>query len=87
MVLKGSYDLVVFDEINIALRDAFIRLEDFLKFSDERPVSQEWILTGRGALPEIIENAINTVRSFGYDYWLEKTTTGSKVKSIVKELA
>ena len=56
-ILKSKYDLIVFDEINIALRDRFIPLKDFLGFLKQKPDSQEWILTGRGAPPQIIKEA------------------------------
>jgi cob(I)alamin adenosyltransferase len=56
-ILKNKYDLIVFDEVNIALRDGFISLKDFLIFLRQKPESQEWILTGRGASSNIIKEA------------------------------
>lgn len=38
-------------------------------------------------LPEIISNAIDTVRAFGYVTWLSDTTMGKKIRNIVQELA
>ena len=38
-------------------------------------------------LPVIIEDAISTVRVFGFDYWLKNTCSGIAIKKIVKELA
>lgn len=54
---KKKYDLIIFDEINIAFRDEFIPLKDFFEFLRRKPESQEWILTGRGAPPQIIKDA------------------------------
>ena len=56
-VLKNKYDLIVFDEINIAFRDGFIPLKDFFEFLRKKPESQEWILTGREAPPRLIKKA------------------------------
>ena len=38
-------------------------------------------------LPEIISDAIDTVRAFGYITWLNESTMGLKVRNIVKKLA
>ena len=56
-IFKNKYDLIVFDEINIALRDKFIPLKDFIEFLKRKPVSGEWILTGRGIPSQIIKEA------------------------------
>ncbi len=56
-VLNNKYDLIVFDEINIALRDGFIRLKDFKELLKQKLDSQEWILTGRKVPCEIIKEA------------------------------
>ena len=56
-VLKNKYDVVVFDEVNIALKEGFIPLKDFLEFSKQKSNSQEWVLTGRGAPMRIIKKA------------------------------
>lgn len=37
-------------------------------------------------LPVNILDAINTCNLFGFDYWIERTTFGEKIQSIVKEL-
>jgi len=38
-------------------------------------------------LPTMIENAIETVRSLGMEYWLKNTTAGPRIKRIVSKLA
>ena len=55
--MKEEYNLVIFDEVNIALRDKFILLKDFLSFLKEKPLHQEWILTGRGAPDKVLKEA------------------------------
>lgn len=36
---------------------------------------------------KIIEEAIDTVNTFGFDYWLNITSSGIKIKNIVKSLS
>lgn len=37
-------------------------------------------------LPNVILNGVDTVEKFGVEYWLKTTTTGDKVREIVKKL-
>jgi hypothetical protein len=39
------------------------------------------------ALPQIIEDAISTVRMFGWNHWEAQTTMGRAAKQIVKDLS
>ncbi|WP_305045426.1 cob(I)yrinic acid a,c-diamide adenosyltransferase [Geoalkalibacter sp.] len=52
-----SYDLVVLDEINGVLRRDLLELGEFLQFLDKRAPGTELVLTGRDALPEVLERA------------------------------
>ncbi|HHU69448.1 MAG TPA: cob(I)yrinic acid a,c-diamide adenosyltransferase [Thermoanaerobacterales bacterium] len=56
-VNSGEYNLVVLDEINIALYYNLIPLEEVLQLIDEKPDDVELVLTGRYAPSEIIEKA------------------------------
>ncbi len=57
-VLKaGDHDLVILDEINLALAFNLISLEEGLEALRLRPPWVEVVLTGRQAPPEIIELA------------------------------
>ncbi len=57
-VLKaGEHDLVILDEINLALAFNLISLEEGLEALRRRPPRVEVVLTGRQAPPEIIELA------------------------------
>ena len=49
--------LVLLDEINIALKYHYLDVEVVLSDLRQRPAMQHVILTGRGALPQIIEAA------------------------------
>jgi len=52
-----AYDIVILDEINVAVDHGLIPLADLLGLMDVKPESVELILTGRNARPEIIEKA------------------------------
>ena len=56
-MLKGGYDLLVLDEINIAIYRGFITLEQVLDLLDKKPASLELILTGRYAPEALIQRA------------------------------
>ena len=57
VVSGGEYDIVVLDEINVAVDFGLVQKEEVLKLMDERPANVELILTGRHAAQEIIERA------------------------------
>jgi cob(I)alamin adenosyltransferase len=52
-----EYDVVILDEINMAVDYGLIVLSDLLQLIDSKPTSVELVLTGRNAKPEIIEKA------------------------------
>ena len=58
-IASGDYDLVVLDEINVALFLDLISMEQMLSLLDNRG-GTDLILTGRYAAPEIIEMADST---------------------------
>jgi len=56
-VENRQYDIVILDEINMAIDYGLIGLSDVLQLIDSKPTSVELILTGRNARPEIMEKA------------------------------
>lgn len=56
-VKSGKYDIVVLDEINVALNLKLIQIEKVLRLIREKPVETELVLTGRKAPKEILEAA------------------------------
>jgi cob(I)alamin adenosyltransferase len=52
-----EYDIVVLDEINMAVDYGLVPLADLLELIDSKPETVELVLTGRNAKPEIIEKA------------------------------
>ena len=56
-VLSGNYDLVVLDEVNVALGLNLIELDEVVKLIRDKPSDIELILTGRYADTKLIELA------------------------------
>jgi cob(I)alamin adenosyltransferase len=57
IIQQGTYDLVILDEINVALDYKLLSVEDVLSLLREKPEHMELVLTGRYAQPEIIKQA------------------------------
>lgn len=57
VVKSGGYDIVILDEINVALNLKLINLAEVLELIKNKPKHVELILTGRYAPEEIIEAA------------------------------
>ena len=51
---NNEYDMLILDEINISLRDGFLRKEELLNIIRTKPRNLELVLTGRGAKREVI---------------------------------
>jgi len=56
-LINGEYDIVVLDEINVALFFELLTVEEVLQVMDAKPPHVELILTGRRVPPELIEKA------------------------------
>ena len=56
-MLSGKYDLVVLDEVNVALHFGLLKPADVLALCDEKPPSVELVLTGRRAPAALIRRA------------------------------
>jgi len=57
MMASGNYDLIVLDEINIALRYDYLDVNDVISGLDARDDRTSVILTGRDAKAELIDYA------------------------------
>lgn len=57
VLAEKKYDLVIFDEITIALHYNLITLPELLNVIRKRPENSEIVLTGRAAPPELYELA------------------------------
>jgi cob(I)alamin adenosyltransferase len=65
-----SWDMLILDEINIAVRDGFLKEEAVLSLLETKPKKLELVLTGRGATEKIIEKAdlVSEVREVKHPY-------------------
>ncbi len=57
VILAGEHDLVILDEINLALTHNLVSREEVFQVLRERPPWVEVVLTGRQAPPELVEMA------------------------------
>ncbi len=56
-MLSGKYDMVILDEVNVAVYFKLIPLDDVIKLIEQKPPEVELILTGRYAEGAVIELA------------------------------
>ncbi|MCD6568166.1 MAG: cob(I)yrinic acid a,c-diamide adenosyltransferase [Dehalococcoidia bacterium] len=65
-----SWDMLVLDEINVAVRDTFLSEEEVLSLLEAKPEKLELILTGRGATGGIVDKAdlVSEVRKVKHPY-------------------
>lgn len=52
-----KYDMIILDEINISLRDGFLKKDELLNIIKMKPHGLELVLTGRGAKGDVIRYA------------------------------
>ena len=56
-MLSNNYDLVILDEVCVAIYYSLVKTEDIVSLMAEKPETVELILTGRYCPPELIEKA------------------------------
>lgn len=57
IVNGGEYDMVILDEINVALDFKLLPIDEVMELIRNRPVHVEMVLTGRNAPAQIMEEA------------------------------
>jgi cob(I)alamin adenosyltransferase len=69
-IMSGKYDMVILDEINVALDFKLIALTEVIQLIKNKPENLDLILTGRYAPPEIIELAdtVSEVKEVKHHY-------------------
>ncbi|MDI6726192.1 MAG: cob(I)yrinic acid a,c-diamide adenosyltransferase [Smithellaceae bacterium] len=69
-IAGGDYDLIILDEINVALDFGLIPLAEVVELIKTRPAALDLVLTGRYAPPEIIAMAdtVSEVREIKHHY-------------------
>jgi cob(I)alamin adenosyltransferase len=56
-VKKNDVNLLILDEINVAVDYGLIPLEELVEFINQKPENLELVLTGRYAHPEVVKRA------------------------------
>lgn len=56
-LLSGQYDMVILDEVNIAVHYGLLGADDVLRLLDKKPPKTEVIITGRYADEKLIKKA------------------------------
>lgn len=57
IITSGEYDLVILDEINVALHYGLLEVDDVLDLLEQKPTPVELVLTGRYADERIMHKA------------------------------
>lgn len=57
LMLKNEFDIIVLDEICVAIHFGLIKIEDVIEFMHDKPESVELILTGRYCPDRLIASA------------------------------
>lgn len=57
IIKKDEFDLIILDEINVAVDFKLINLDDVLGLINDKPEKLELVLTGRYAHPELVKVA------------------------------
>jgi cob(I)alamin adenosyltransferase len=67
---ENNYQLLILDEINISLRDGFLKAEEVLEILETKPRELEIVLTGRGAPRAIIKKAdlVSEIKEIKHPY-------------------
>jgi cob(I)alamin adenosyltransferase len=55
LIVDPDYDFVLLDELNIAIRNDYVSIEEVVAFLKNRPRDKHICITGRDARPELME--------------------------------
>jgi cob(I)alamin adenosyltransferase len=69
-MLSGTYDIVILDEVNVALHLRLVPLADVISLIEKKPESVHLILSGRHAHEEVIRRAhlVTEMRSIKHPF-------------------
>jgi cob(I)alamin adenosyltransferase len=72
LISSSEYDMVILDEINIAVHHKLFSVDELLKVLDTKPAGVELVLTGRYAHKKIIEKADLVTEMKEIKHYLQK---------------
>jgi cob(I)alamin adenosyltransferase len=69
-IKSGIYDIVILDEINVAISLGLVTVDDALSLIDSKAELMDIVLTGRNAAPEIVDRAdlVTEMREIKHPY-------------------
>jgi cob(I)alamin adenosyltransferase len=56
-VKSGEYEVIVLDEINVAIAEGLIKIDDVMEMLENKPEELDIVMTGRGAHERVIDKA------------------------------
>ena len=70
VIASGDYQLVILDEINNAVKEGLLSIDEVLDIIDKKPPLLHLILTGRDAHPRLVERAdlVSEVREIKHPF-------------------
>jgi cob(I)alamin adenosyltransferase len=72
VIEKKGHDVVILDEINVAVHYGLITVHDALALMDLKPDTLELVLTGRDAPPEVIKRADLVTEMVAVKHYFDK---------------
>jgi len=72
LMLSRVYDIIILDEVNVAVSFGLLPVEAVLEFIDQKPKALELVLTGRFADPKILEKADLVTEMKNQKHYFEK---------------
>jgi cob(I)alamin adenosyltransferase len=57
LMLSGKYDILILDELNVAVSIGLLEIDDVMKLLDKKPADMDIVITGRGADQKLIDRA------------------------------
>ncbi len=72
IIMEGEYNMVILDEINIALFYNLIEIEDVLDLIENKPKHVELVLTGRYSPQQLIDKADLVTEMMAVKHYFEK---------------
>lgn len=77
-IFSKKYDIIILDEINVAIDYGLIPLSELLDLLDQKPDGVELILTGRNAKPEVLERSDLVTEMVERKHYYKKGTLARK---------
>jgi len=72
VIRNGAHDILILDEINVAVSFGLISVQEVLQLINKKPPEMELVLTGRYAPPEFLERADLVTEMKNIKHYYEK---------------